>query len=450
MTLKRHKIDLLSAFQPKHKSVVSAYLAGSANPNGDAVDATNNGNTPLGNAGPLPGVSLDNGIPPTQKSKKKQMALYSSSPTKQGGKAAKKLLDASHPPHGSSKIDVPEKSDKKHRHHHYGHRKKSRKNRIYDDPAMVAGYTSVPLLDTVTLPRGGLTIDTKAVGRIQFGIPPETIKDSMRLGLDIPEIYIVPVERFCREMGPALGINLAEFEFPAYFNYFVRGRKVTLVVDSDEAETNIRNVFGETLLGPALFRNHEYPKPNEDEDFDPSFAEDKRPNFYREFYHFRTAEKSTDYKELNIDTLIGFDHFHSNQEDKDTMKSASTKIGMPPVLEGFESSTRRLSATGKTVRIADEKEDHSDPGLSTGKRRSISVNDLEALSLHGGPGALEGSSNAHIRAKRRGSTESSSSLMSSSSYDASSSWADTSSVQPDESGAPRSAWMFSQVRWLGT
>ena len=422
---------------------MSSFLAGSISSNLNAGDVANNGNIP--NAGPLPGVSLDNGILPTQKGKKKQMALYSSSPTKQDGKGSKKI-DAARSPREPSKIDVPEKLDKKHRH---GHRKKNRKSRIYDDPAVVAGYTSIPLLDSVTLPRGGLTIETKAVGRIQFGIPPETIKDSMRLGLDIPEIYIVPVERFCREMGPALGINLAEFEFPAYFNYFVRGRKVTLVVDSDEAETNIRNVFGETLLGPAQFRNHEYPKPNEDEDFDPSFAEDKRPNFYREFYHFRTAEKSTDFKELNIDTLIGFVHFQSNQEDKDTMKSASTKIGMPPVQEGFESSTRRLSATGKTVRIAEDKDDHSDPGIVTTKRRSISTNDLEALSLHG-MGGMEASSNANIRAKRRGSTESSSSLMSSSSYDASSSWADTASVQPDDTGTPRSTWMFSQVRWLGT
>ena len=45
--------------------------------------------------------------------------------------------------------------------------------------------------------------------RLQFGIPPETIKDSMRLGMDVPTVYIVPVERFCREQGPSLGVNLA-------------------------------------------------------------------------------------------------------------------------------------------------------------------------------------------------------------------------------------------------
>lgn len=83
---------------------------------------------------------------------------------------------------------------------------------IYDTPAIMEGYASVPLLDVTKLPRGGISIQTHAVGAVQFGIPPETIKDSMRLGLEVPRVFIVPVERFCREIGPALGINLAEFE----------------------------------------------------------------------------------------------------------------------------------------------------------------------------------------------------------------------------------------------
>ena len=76
----------------------------------------------------------------------------------------------------------------------------------------------------------------------------------MRLGIAVPSVYIVPVDRFCREMGIALGVNLAEFEFPAYFNYFVQRKRCTLVVDSVDAERNIRRVFSETLLGPAQFR----------------------------------------------------------------------------------------------------------------------------------------------------------------------------------------------------
>jgi hypothetical protein len=433
MTLKGHKVGLLSAFQPKQRNLVTSLPNGSRSV--DPGDINSSVTVPHGPAAPLPGVSLDKGMVP--KKQDELVPLYDNSVRDESFRDSKKQEVSL-----SLQIDVPDKPDKKHRH---GHKKRNKKNRIYDDPAVVAGYASVPLLDSVSLPRGGLSIETKAVGRIQFGIPPETIKDSMRLGLSVPEIYIVPVERFCREMGPALGINLAEFEFPAYFNYFVRGRKVTLVVDSDEAETNIRNVFGETLLGPAQFRNHDYPKLNEDEDFDPSFPHNERPNFYREFFHFRTAEKSTDYSELSIDTLIGFSHFETNQEDRDSMKTTSTKIGLPPIQEQLES--RRLSAAGKTVRIAGEKDDPSDPSAALRKRRSISVDDLEALSHHTG-NVLEGSS-SKMRPQRRGSTESSSSLMSSSSYDATSSWADAASVQPDEAGTPRTTWMFSQVRWLG-
>mmetsp|Transcript_30916 Transcript_30916/g.74283 ORF Transcript_30916/g.74283 Transcript_30916/m.74283 type:complete len:1382 (+) Transcript_30916:179-4324(+) len=198
---------------------------------------------------------------------------------------------------------------------------------IFDDKGIQEGYSSVPLIELDVLPRGGISFETKAVGRIQFGIPPETIKDSMQLGMDVPRVYIVPVERFCREQGPSLGVNLAEFEFPAYFTYFVRQLRCTLVVDSPLAETEIRSVFGETLLGPAHFRDHRAPLENVDEDFDPSFPKERRPNFYKELGQFRANEKTTDYDELEIDTLINFIHFKTcrrNAPHQDNM------LGVPP------------------------------------------------------------------------------------------------------------------------
>jgi hypothetical protein len=143
-------------------------------------------------------------------------------------------------------------------------------------------------------------------------------------------------------MGPALGINLAEFEFPAYFNYFVRSKRCALVVDAPDAERDIRNVFGETLLGPEHYRNHQYPCANIDEDFDPSFPKDARPNFYKEFYNFRTAEKSTNYQELTIDTLLEFVHFkscrHQDQHQKD-------KLGVPPTPAEFEMGVKGLEGS---------------------------------------------------------------------------------------------------------
>ena len=36
----------------------------------------------------------------------------------------------------------------------------------------------------------------------------------------VPRHYIVPLERFNRQLGSSVGINLAEFEFPAYYNFF--------------------------------------------------------------------------------------------------------------------------------------------------------------------------------------------------------------------------------------
>jgi hypothetical protein len=42
-----------------------------------------------------------------------------------------------------------------------------RKNRIFDNPATVAGYASVPLIPIDRLPRGGLSLETSAIGRVQ-------------------------------------------------------------------------------------------------------------------------------------------------------------------------------------------------------------------------------------------------------------------------------------------
>jgi hypothetical protein len=41
------------------------------------------------------------------------------------------------------------------------------KFKIYDDPDVVAGYASVPLIEVDRLPRGGISLETRAVGRIQ-------------------------------------------------------------------------------------------------------------------------------------------------------------------------------------------------------------------------------------------------------------------------------------------
>jgi hypothetical protein len=128
----------------------------------------------------------------------------------------------------------------------------------------------------------------------------------MRLGIPVPQIYIVPAERFCREMGPALGVNLAEFEFPAYFNFFVYKKRCTLVVDSQDAQDKICSVFSETLLGPAQFRREQSPIEYNAEDFSEDFPREAIPNFEKELRYFRIMP---DESELAVDTLLDFCQF---------------------------------------------------------------------------------------------------------------------------------------------
>lgn len=148
------------------------------------------------------------------------------------------------------------------------------------------------------LPRGGVVVDTP-IGPIQFGIPPETIKDHMALGLPVPTTFVVPVEPFKRDIGPSQGLNIAECEFPCYFNFFVRRRKVNLVVPSPEAEARLRAVFQETLFGPR--------RPSPEADYHWSVPPEARANLLAELDYFRHFGDTY----LELDKLITFTHFNN-------------------------------------------------------------------------------------------------------------------------------------------
>lgn len=75
------------------------------------------------------------------------------------------------------------------------------------------------------LPRGGIVVTTAKGISIQFGIPPETIKDCFRQNVPVPQIFCLPKELFDRVHG----VNVAEAEFPAYFNFFVLQKRVTFL-----------------------------------------------------------------------------------------------------------------------------------------------------------------------------------------------------------------------------
>lgn len=146
-----------------------------------------------------------------------------------------------------------------------------------------------------TLPRGGVVVKTSA-GLVQFGIPPETIKDSIITNREVPTTFVVPHERFDRRRG----INVSEVEFPAYYNFFILKRRVQLVVDDADTEARIRRVFQETLFGPK-----DYPGADE---FAEDFPQDERPDLQKEGEFFRTGPKGR----MEVDTLLGFTKFDAD------------------------------------------------------------------------------------------------------------------------------------------
>ena len=154
----------------------------------------------------------------------------------------------------------------------------------------------------IQLPRGGSYVLT-SVCPIQFGMPPETVKDSLNLGLKLPTYYVVPIERF--DLKSAL--NIAEFEFPAYFNFFVLRRKINLVTTPAVAEL-IKNIFQETLLGPKEHNICE-------DDYAPEYPPELRANLISELNYFSTNPFNPSEK-LNIDTILEFTYFV--ESDKST------------------------------------------------------------------------------------------------------------------------------------
>lgn len=142
----------------------------------------------------------------------------------------------------------------------------------------------------VRLPRGGVYVNTPA-GPVQIGVPPETIKDSMALGLPLASVYVVPPDLFDRRRG----MTLAEIEFPAYFNFFVLKRRARVVVETEETAERLRTMMRESLFASRRPTNHD--------EFADSVPLDARPDFARETDHFR---RGPDGSCRDVDDLIEF------------------------------------------------------------------------------------------------------------------------------------------------
>jgi len=101
--------------------------------------------------------------------------------------------------------------------------------------------------DFIALPRGGFLVNTP-IGYVQFGSPPETIKDTMTMEGGVPEIFVLPQNMF----NWVKGISIAEVEFPLYYNFFIRGKKTTIICREEQFHS-IKKLIEESLFGPESF-----------------------------------------------------------------------------------------------------------------------------------------------------------------------------------------------------
>ncbi|MDD3147213.1 MAG: cAMP/cGMP-dependent 3',5'-cyclic-AMP/GMP phosphodiesterase, partial [Candidatus Riflebacteria bacterium] len=110
-------------------------------------------------------------------------------------------------------------------------------------------------VEVIQLARGGTLIKTPS-GSLQVGAPPETIKDTMKILGDVPDTFVIPNRMFSAERG----VSLADIEFPAYFNFFIKRRSIRVIGHRHQLETIMR-VLREAVLGPdniQLVREYPY------------------------------------------------------------------------------------------------------------------------------------------------------------------------------------------------
>jgi len=196
---------------------------------------------------------------------------------------------------------------------------------LQDDPPTV-----------IKLPRGGYYI--KMTGTpVQVGLPPETIKDCMNLKLDLPRYYVIPKERFNRKAG----LNVAEFEFPAYFNFFVKRSRLNIICPP-EVEEVIRTIFQETLFGPA--------NPNEllQKECTTEEGMQSLPNLQNELDHFRMNPFNPT-ERMEIESLLNFIHFDDADEAKFTPEGSSVEVTV--MCESHHYVFREMDLATQEVRV---------------------------------------------------------------------------------------------------
>lgn len=91
---------------------------------------------------------------------------------------------------------------------------------------------------------------------VQLGAYPETIKDTLKGETGVPNLFIQPESLFDIHNG----ISLAELEFPLYYNYYVKGRKLRFVCRPEQSRPIFR-LLKEAVFGPSSFHlEREFPR----------------------------------------------------------------------------------------------------------------------------------------------------------------------------------------------
>ncbi len=148
------------------------------------------------------------------------------------------------------------------------------------------------------LKRGGYLVDLP-IGYVQFGVPPETIKDTMLLEKGVPQIFVLMEKMF----DWFKGISLAEIEFPIYFNFFIKKRK-TLIICEKEQSLMIKRLLQEAIFGPEQL--------NIEEDFYCDFLQENIPPIKNEMEYFRNS--------LQMSDLVEFITFNNKKVEIDDIR----------------------------------------------------------------------------------------------------------------------------------
>jgi CRP-like cAMP-binding protein len=154
------------------------------------------------------------------------------------------------------------------------------------------------LTERVTkLPRGGYLVQSP-IGYIQFGAPPETIKDTMMLPESVPQIFVLPRLLFHRQKG----ISIAELEFPVYYNFFIKKKK-SLIIGTREQISRLIRTLHEAVFGPkdvSLSR-----------DVHPSHKDIILPDLRKEMNYFRA--------DFTFKNIVGLGFFKNNRYSLDNV-----------------------------------------------------------------------------------------------------------------------------------